>query len=61
MYGTAYGCPFFIYVLHQDDYSYRENSILDLFVSKIEDVCAVEKAAKLEGRNMIMILAPKRA
>ncbi|WP_052220990.1 translation initiation factor IF-3 [Clostridium homopropionicum] len=43
------------------DYSYKGNSILDLFVSKIEDVCVVEKAAKLEGRNMIMILAPKRA
>ena len=53
--------PFLFLWLRQDDYSYRGNSILDLFVSKIEDVCAVEKAAKLEGRNMIMILAPKRA
>lgn len=43
------------------DYSYKGNAILDLFVSKIEDVCVVEKPAKLEGRNMILILAPKRA
>ncbi|MFU0825704.1 MAG: translation initiation factor IF-3 [Clostridium sp.] len=43
------------------DYSYKGNEILNLFVSKIEDVCAIEKPAKLEGRNMVLILAPKRA
>ncbi|AYF55164.1 translation initiation factor IF-3 [Clostridium botulinum C] len=43
------------------DYSYKGKKILDLFVSKIGDVCVIEKQAKLEGRNMIMILAPKRA
>jgi translation initiation factor IF-3 len=35
--------------------------ILDNFVSKLEDVCVVEKAAKQEGRNMTMVLAPKKA
>lgn len=43
------------------DYSYKGKSILDLFVTKIEEVGVVEKPAKLEGRNMVMILAPKRA
>mgnify|MGYP000534034277 CR=1 FL=1 len=35
--------------------------ILENFVSKLEDVCVVEKAAKQEGRNMTMVLAPKKA
>ena len=35
--------------------------ILDNFVSKLEDVCVVEKAAKHEGRNMTMVLGPKKA
>lgn len=43
------------------DHSYKGHKILEAFVSKIQDVCVVERQAKLEGRNMIMILAPKRA
>lgn len=43
------------------DYAFKGNKILDNFVSKIEDVCVIEKGAKLEGRNMTMVLAPKRA
>lgn len=43
------------------DYSYIGKKILDKFVEKLQDVSVVEKAAKLEGRNMILILAPKRA
>lgn len=35
--------------------------ILDNFVSKLEDVCIVEKPAKQEGRNMTMVLGPKKA
>lgn len=35
--------------------------ILDNFASKLEDVCIVEKSAKQEGRNMTMILGPKKA
>ena len=34
--------------------------VLDSFYSKLEDVATVEKAAKLEGRNMIMFLSAKR-
>lgn len=35
--------------------------ILDNFLAQLEEVCTVERPAKLEGRNMIMILAPKKA
>ena len=34
--------------------------VFDLFVSKIGDIGVIEKPAKLEGNNMIMILAPKK-
>ncbi|MBP5305927.1 MAG: translation initiation factor IF-3 [Lachnospiraceae bacterium] len=34
--------------------------ILDSFALKLEDVAVIEKAAKLEGRNMIMFLTEKR-
>jgi translation initiation factor IF-3 len=43
------------------DYSSTGRKILDAFYSRLEDVCLVEKQARLEGRNMIMILAPKKA
>lgn len=35
--------------------------ILDNFVSKLEDVSIVEKPAKREGRNMTVVLGPKKA
>ncbi len=41
--------------------SHVGRKILDLFVEKIGDIFIVEKPARQEGRNMIMILAPKRA
>ena len=34
--------------------------ILDSFAAKLEDCAVIEKAAKLEGRNMIMFLSEKR-
>lgn len=43
------------------DYSYIGHRILENFISKLEEVSVVEKPAKLEGRNMILILAPKKA
>lgn len=43
------------------DYAFIGHKILESFVAKIQDVCLIEKPAKLEGKNMIMILAPKRA
>ena len=43
------------------DYSYVGRKILDNFFNRVEEVRVIEKPAKLEGRNMIMILAPKKA
>ncbi len=37
------------------------HKILNSFVEKLGDVYTIEKPAKQEGRNMILILAPKRA
>lgn len=37
------------------------HKILNSFVEKLGDVYVIEKPAKQEGRNMILILAPKRA
>ncbi|SHK22942.1 translation initiation factor IF-3 [Hathewaya proteolytica DSM 3090] len=42
------------------DYTHIGAKILENFLSKVNDVCVVEKAAKLEGRNMILIIAPKK-
>ncbi|RXI48993.1 translation initiation factor IF-3 [Clostridium tetani] len=36
------------------------NKILKIFLSKVEDVCVVEKPARLEGKNMTMVLAPRK-
>ena len=38
----------------------QSKHILDDFAKQLEDVATVEKAAKLEGRNMSMVLAAKR-
>lgn len=43
------------------DYSHTGEKILKKFLTLVEDVCIVEKTPKLEGRNMIMILGPKKA
>lgn len=45
----------------ESDYTYIGRKILKSFLAKLDDICVVEKPAKLEGKNMIMILAPKRA
>ena len=33
--------------------------ILDRLATEVAELCTIERAAKLEGRSMIMILAPK--
>jgi len=33
--------------------------VLDRLLDAVKDICVVERPAKLEGKNMIMILAPK--
>lgn len=35
--------------------------VLDRLLETLKDICIVERPAKLEGKNMIMILAPKAA
>ena len=35
--------------------------ILEKFATKLEDVCLIEKKPKKEGRNMTMVLGPKKA
>lgn len=42
-----------------DHASFGHNA-LNRFVDIVKDVCVVEKPAKLEGKNMTMILAPKQ-
>lgn len=34
--------------------------VFDTFVSKIADFCVIEKTAQLEGKNMFMVLSPKK-
>ncbi|MCG0238470.1 MAG: translation initiation factor IF-3 [Firmicutes bacterium] len=34
-------------------------AVLDRLYERVKDLCVVERPAKVEGRNMIMILAPK--
>lgn len=36
-------------------------AVLDRLLDSVKDLCIVERPAKLEGKNMIMILAPKAA
>ena len=35
--------------------------ILENFINKLEDVSVIEKPIKKEGRNMTVVLAPKKA
>ena len=34
--------------------------VFDKFLSKVDELAVVEKAAQLEGKNMFMIIAPKK-
>ena len=40
--------------------SHMGQNILDNFAAKLEDVCLVEKRPKREGRNMTMVIGPKK-
>jgi translation initiation factor IF-3 len=44
----------------QNNYTDIGSKLFDIFLSKIGDSGIVEKPARLEGNNMIMILAPKK-
>jgi translation initiation factor IF-3 len=41
--------------------AHRGQKILENFVNKLEDVSIIEKPAKREGRNMTVVLGPKKA
>jgi len=43
------------------DYSNVGRKILKAFYARVEDLCIIEREARLEGKNMIMILSPKKA
>lgn len=43
------------------DYSHFGHELLKRFFSILSEVCIIEKEPKLEGRNMSMFLAPKKA
>lgn len=43
------------------DYSHFGSQLLKAFSEKLAEVCIIEKEAKLEGRNMTMVLTPKKA
>lgn len=40
--------------------THKGKEIMDHFKEILDELCVVEKPAKLEGRQMIMILAPKK-
>lgn len=44
----------------QNIYTNQGSKVFDTFISKLGDIGTVEKPPKLEGNNMIMILAPKK-
>lgn len=43
------------------DYSHFGHELLKRFFAILSEVCIIEKEPKLEGRNMSMFLAPKKA
>lgn len=43
------------------DYSHFGKELLNKFFEKVKEEGLIEKEAKLEGRNMILIIAPKKA
>ncbi|AGY74396.1 MULTISPECIES: translation initiation factor IF-3 [Clostridium] len=44
----------------QNNYTSLGRKVFDTFLSKLDESSVVERAPKLEGNNMFMILAPKK-
>jgi translation initiation factor IF-3 len=42
------------------DYTHFGEELLKIIYEKLQEVCLIEKEAKLEGRNMTMVLTPKK-
>jgi translation initiation factor IF-3 len=45
----------------ETDYSHLGQNVMNQFAERLSEVGDIEKEAKLEGRNLIMILKPKKA
>lgn len=44
----------------QNNYTNSGNKVLENFLSKLNDLGIVEKSAKLEGKNMFMVISPRK-
>ena len=44
----------------QNGYRNLGNKVFERFLNMMEDLAVVEKSAQLEGRNMFMVLGPKK-
>lgn len=44
----------------QNNYTDSGTKVFEAFISKLDDIGVVEKAPKLEGKNMFMVLSPKK-
>lgn len=44
----------------QNNYTNSGNKVLENFLSKLNDLGIVEKSAQLEGRNMFMVISPRK-
>lgn len=44
----------------QNNYTDLGRKVFDTFIQKLDDIGTIEKAPKLEGNNMFMVLAPKK-
>lgn len=44
----------------QNGYRNLGNKVFERFLNNMEDLAVVEKSAQLEGRNMFMVLGPKK-
>ncbi|MBA5852023.1 translation initiation factor IF-3 [Clostridium sp. cel8] len=45
----------------QNNYTSLGRKVFDTFLEKMGDIVSIEKKPKLEGNNMIMVLAPKKS
>lgn len=44
----------------QNNYTNMGDKVFEVFLAKLGDIATIERAPKLEGNNMFMILAPKK-
>lgn len=44
----------------QNNYTNVGNKVFEIFISKVGDIGVIERPARLEGNNMILILAPRK-